>query len=151
MTLDEPRNPHHAAALERGEDPSKPSAQFRLATLLAEHDNLHTIHHQMLVAGRVLAFLPRIQSWADADNRPQVGKQLRQQQVASQSDEDFFIEQAHYHLAGYRDAMAVLSKMGSVYARDYDPDARGEREDERREREARQDEAGAQNAPRMAS
>lgn len=149
MSLDDPRNPFHAAALERGEDPEKPSAKFRLATLLAEHDDLHSIHHHMLTAGRVLAFLPRINAWFDAEQQPQPGKQLRQQQTATLSDEDFFLEQAHYHLRGYREAMAVLVAMKSAYADAYDPDAvRQDREDDRA-RAARQDEHAVENAPEV--
>lgn len=145
MTLDEPRGWKAAAALERGENPERPSAQFRLATLLAEHDELHSIHHHMLVAGRVLAFLPRIVAWKDAEQttpKPKRPGELRQ--FSSQTDEDFFVEQAHYHLGGYRDAMAALVKIGSVYAEGYDPDARGEREDDRRIATERADESAVE-------
>lgn len=144
MTLDEPTNWRHAAALERGEDPSKPSAQFRLATLLAEHDDLHTIHHHMLVAGRVLAFLPRIQAWADSE-KPKVSAQLRQQQTASLSDEDEALERAGYHKRGYEDAVASLAALGSVYAPSpVDLDEVGADEDSARiSRERADDEAAA--------
>lgn len=149
MSIDDELMPWPAAeAIERGRDPQRPdNAQFRLARLLAEHDDVLTIHKYMLIAGRVLAFLPRINAWSDAENKPTPGKQLRQQQTASQSDEDFFLEQAHYHLGGYRDAMAALSKMGSVYAAEYDPDARDQDAEDRREAEQRHDDRAAQNAP----
>ena len=132
MSVDDSRNWKHAEQIERGEAPEQDTAQFKLATLLAEHDDIHTIHHQMVVAGRVLAFLPRIQAWAAAEQQPKGPGPLRQQPVLSLSDEDFFAEQAHYHLKGYREAMGVLVAMGSPYAKDYDPDERGADEDSER-------------------
>lgn len=153
MALDDERTPWPAAeALERGENPQREdTARFRLARLLAEHDDVHTIHHQMIVAGRVLAFLPRIVAWVEQDKPAKAGVQLRQQQVATADDETHYIETAHHHLQGYREAMAVLVKMGSRAADGYDPDFKGERDDVRREREAAQDEAAASDAPRIAS
>lgn len=151
MTIDPPTNWKAAAALERGEDPRRETAQFRLATLLSEHDDIHTIHHHMIVAGRVLAFLPRIQSWADAEQAGKSTPQLRQQPVARADNETWFLEEAKYHLDCYRDAMSALSKMGSVYAKDYDPDAKAQDREDDRAREQRQDDAAREEAPRVAS
>lgn len=152
MSLDDDQIPWPAAeAMERGHNPEREqTAQFRLASLLAQTDDLHTIHHQMLVAGRVLAFLPRIQSWAD-EEKPKVRKQLRQQQVNETESETFFLEQAHYHLGGYRDAMAALAAMGSVYAKDYQPDEREQDREDDRARSDRQDERAREQAPKVAS
>lgn len=153
MSLDDEQVPWPAAeALERGENPERPdTAQFKLASLLAEHQDILTVHAYMLVAGRVLAFLPRIVSWADAEAKPSRAPQLRRQQVGAADDETFFLEQAHYYLSGYWDAMAALSRMGSVYAADYDPDARGELEDDARLSRERADVEAAAGAPRVAS
>lgn len=148
MSLDPPRNWRHADALERGEDPRCNTAQFKLASLLAETDDVHSIHHQMIVAGRVLAFLPRINGWADAEQAGKSTPQLRQQPV---DDETWFLEEAKYHLDCYRDAMAALSKMGSVYAKDYDADAKAQDREDDRAREQRQDDAAREEAPRVAS
>ena len=124
------------------------TAQFRLATLLAEHDDIHTVHHQMIVAGRVLAFLPRINSWVDTDQTAAPRPVLRQQQHQRYDDQDWLLERLREVRQEDAELVAALRSLDSPHVDLFDPDDREEdREDDRRAA-ALHDERAADAAPR---
>lgn len=129
-------------------------AASRIASLLDKHQNPRWLTPACLqyVSSKVVGHrhaVAAIFDELDADPKriPEREFRLQQQAVAAFDDRDFFLEQAAYHLAGYRDACAVLSKMG-VPQDLYDADFRGEREDDRRISQERRDENAIANAPK---
>lgn len=153
MSLDDVRNPHHAAALERGEDPrtkffaTEQDIRERIARWL-DHDGTLSERYRLRQAGRILAergwFVTVFGEIAPEGSRVL----LQQQQVSHYSDEDAVLERLHELRAEEALLYGYLRDMKSVYADGYDPDRLGEREDDRRLSQEARDEKAANDAPR---
>jgi hypothetical protein len=154
VTLDESTNHAHAAALERGEDPSAKERREHehrieaLAQLLGQHERDLNHHFFRKMAGRLVAYAPRVTELL-AVAPPKIHRDLRASQPARYSDEDSILERLHELRAEEGRLYGYLRAMGSAYADPYNPDDRGEREDVRRETEQRHDEAAADAAPKV--
>lgn len=133
-------------------------AAERIAAAIAPHLHPAWLTERFFcdIAGKVVAhrdFIRGVFAELDADPGclPERGDVLRRQSIAQTEDADFFLEQAHYHLRGYREACGVLSKMG-VHRDLYDPQERADREDDRRVSQVLADDEATTGMPRgMAS
>lgn len=150
MTLDEPRNHKHAAALERGENPE--NATTRTARLLARYDGDGYLSEAAWrrIAGRVVANVAVIADWVRED-QPKDRPLLRRQRSVRYDDVDTLEEECELLERELRDKTAMLADARMRRVAEYDPDARGVREDETRERSDRQDERAREQAPKVAS
>lgn len=163
MTIDEPRNPHHAATLERDEDPSRfrppeVKAAQRLAATVGTH--LHpgwlTTACVEEIMRKVVAhrsFFRSVFDELDADPKriADRDKVLRQQERQSYDHQDDILERLTY-IETERDLLhGYLRRMGSPYAPPLaDPDARGADEDDARISREQRDAAAADAMPRTA-
>ena len=158
MTIDPPSNWSHADALDRGELPQSPpkidmdahqNACRSLRTLLQKGDSAHSEQFYDGLAKRLVANALLVRGYLKpcvADERVV----LRQQQPARYTDEDDILERLAYLKTETDLLYGYLHAMGSVYARDFDPDSRGERDDDRRISQERADEQAAAGMPRTA-
>lgn len=159
MTIDPPANWSHADALDRGELTQSPpkidmdahrNACRSLSTLLGKGDTAHSPQFYDGLAKRLVANALLVRGYLKpcvADERVV----LRQQQPARYTDEDDILERLAYLKTETDLLYGYLHSMGSVYARDYNPDERGADEDSARISQERRDEQAAADAPGLAS
>lgn len=162
MSLDDVRNPHHAAALERGDLPLTVERQEsqRIGRLLAKYMDPRGDHSERWwtdLGGKVLAHHRHLTAvFADYEANPhRIGEKdpivLRRQQVSRLDDLDWALEEANYHKTAYEAAVDMVDRITARRLAEHDPDEVAADREATRAKEQRQDEAASNDAPRVAS
>jgi hypothetical protein len=161
VSIDEPRNHVHAAMAADDQHPgwSKiPEVRVaeRIGSLISRYmqspyltDDFWTAVGGKIAANRGVLRAVFDELDADPKRLRERGSVLRQQQTASLEDRDYWLQEAAIAKAAWREACANAEACGADHRDLYDPDSRGEDEDDARIAAEARDEKARDQAPRV--